>query len=73
MKLDLYTKAILTLIAALLLWNAVNRPARADDATLNGVSDQVASVGSAVDDLQDSVDKIASDVSDIETNGCGDQ
>lgn len=68
MKTDLYTKAVLTAIAGLLAWNAVNHLAHADNQiTLNNLSDQIADVGSAVDRLQQSVDNIGTDVSDIKT------
>ncbi len=68
MKIDFFTKAILTIIAVALVCNIVSRPAKADDATLNGVSDQVASVGDAVDKLQASVDDMQSDITDIKNN-----
>jgi len=70
MKADAYTKAILTVIAILLAWNLISRPARADDATLDDISNQVADVGSAVDDLQKSVADMADDIADIKNNGC---
>jgi outer membrane murein-binding lipoprotein Lpp len=63
---DGYTKVILTIIAVSLIWIAVNQRASAsNEVTTNDLSDQIASVGSAVDNLQQSVDDIASNVIDI--------
>jgi hypothetical protein len=68
MKADGYTKGILTVIAVLLLWLAVQRQSAAHgQVSVDEVSGQVASVGGAVDQMQQSVDTIDSEVSDLKT------
>ena len=68
MKVDGYTKGVLTVIALLLLWIAVQRQSAAHgQASTDDVSSQVASVGAAVDQLQQSVNTIDNEVSDLKS------
>ncbi len=64
---DTYVKVVLTVIAGCLIWIAVNGRHKdaSDEVTLNDLSAQITSVGSVVETIQQSVDNMASDVTDI--------